>query len=316
MKELPTKEFVKQMKLYFSSLSARGAKYLFLNIPGFENKFILSNGDYEMITAYAPVILSFHIITFKDASFYTQFLQFMNFTLDCPYVIRISQILKALKDNKFEELDVVYDDHSKMKIILIDKVIESDENSEDESESGESEESEEGSPASSETEDEDLPFKDTSKYVVVTFASADVCGQPIDNLYAMSIMEDCLREIYQVPESVKSASVPHYFYDLDIEIPYFHGNYFRFKLNLPELFKSLTKEDLDFPANVHMVIIDGMDVPSVKEFVKKQPEAKTRFLVWSTNEKTIRHLALYEDPVIDILSVRPFHQMVIPKITR
>lgn len=303
-----SKEFVDTLKSYFSSLSARGAKYLFLNVANLKNTFVISNGDYEMLTAYIPVMLSFHVIQFKDTNFFTKFLEFLNLRTDKPYVIRMSQILKAIKHNKFDDLTVIYDDYNKMRLALTDSVIVVDENTAYTDEDLDDE-------IGGDDEDEDNPFVDNSKYETITFQSVDVCGQPIDNLYALTILEDTVLEMVKKEEQIHEQALHHSYIPVSVEVNYFHGNCFRLKVELQQLlFPNDTPEHVRVLDNLYAVLFDGLDVPSIKEFIKKRKTTTDlQLLLWCNNGKTIQHMAMYDDENISILSMRPFHQVVIPK---
>ena len=57
------------VRLYISSLSARNAKYLYLNILEDKYSFILSNADYAMLSSFIPHILALHLVQLKPSEY-------------------------------------------------------------------------------------------------------------------------------------------------------------------------------------------------------------------------------------------------------
>lgn len=286
-----SKDFVKELRVYFSSLSVRGAKYLFLNIGNIPNSFILTNGDYEMLTGYVPVMTSIHLVEFTNPEFYNQFIEFLNFDITKPYIIRIAQLLKAFKDNGAHELDVVYDQFSNMKVIVNSRVLTGDEYEVPEKDSDEIEEPEESI--------EDNPFVDNSKFETLTFKSADICGQIVDNFHALHVLENVVLEMRGKKEYLIQENTPHKEVDLSPELPVVHSNYYRIKLDIDDL---LQKETHD----VYSILMDGLDIPSLREFVGKRDNKKLTLLIWCTPMGSIQHMAMYNDSKISVKSTRPF----------
>lgn len=286
-----SRDFVKELRVYFSSLSARGAKYLFLNVGNIPNSFVITNGDYEMLTGYVPVMTSIHLVTFLDPTFYNQFLEFLNLKIDKPYIIRISQLLKAFKDNGAHELDVVYDQFNNMKVVVNSRVLTGDEHEVPNTESDESEEVEESI--------EDNPFKDNSKFETITFKSADICGQVVDNFHALHVLEDVVLDMNQKKTFLIQENTPHKEIDLSPDLAVVHSNYYRIRLDIDDLINKETHE-------VYSILMDGLDIPSLREFVGKRDHKKLTLLVWCTPMGSIQHMAMYNDSTLSVKSTRPF----------
>lgn len=295
--------FLKTLKLYFSSLTARGAKYLYLNVADDPNTMVVSNGDYELLTAYVPVTLSIHVITFKNTEFFEEFLQFMNIPKGCPYIVRIPVVLAALKNNSKEEVHALKAEDGKLHLALRDQIVEDDlDDYDDELEDDEDDES----PAS----EFDI-FADKSKYVVKTFDDAKVCGKPIDNFHARVILEETVAKMLEYRNTFGKTDCPCACKPVDREsITYFTSNYFRMEIPLSEFVtengERYYPEDMyDF----HVILIDGLDVPSIKEFMKRK-DGELTLLLWSKSGGAIQHMATYEDEDVSICSMRPFLEVI------
>lgn len=298
-----TKQFLKTLKLYFSSLTARGAKYLFLNVAGLKNSFVITNGDYELLTSYVPVTLSIHIIEFKNSLFYEQFLRFLNLETTQPYVIRMNMFLKVINKGNIEDMSTIYDEKHYLKITTNDSVIEDDDDPDSEDYYTDDIDDDDTT--------EDCPWVDTSKWVTVTFDSAAICGQPVENVHALTVLENTIDKILTYPNIKKTEERPYAVIEVTAPVEYHTANYFRQKVSLQE-FK--TKEGLEYyPEKMHdlyVLLMDGFDVPSMKEFLKKTKKQVIELLLWANVGGTIQHMALYEDDEISIKSMRPFSEIL------
>ena len=297
-----SKEFLKELKTYFSSLSARGAKYLFLNIGTIPKSFVITNGDYEILTGYVPIMLSIHLVEFKDSEFYTIFLEFFNFVSNKPYILRISQVMKAFKENGAHELNVVYDQMGNMKIIVDSRILIDDTPSENEDEDEEVEQ---------EIVDlEDNPFQDNTKFETITFKSIDICGQIVDNYHALAVLEDVVIDMYRKKEYLIQDKIPHYELSIPTDITTFHSNYYRMKLD-HTAFKDENGNCvlIDKYRDTYTIIMDGLDVPSIKEFIKKRDNKELNLLLWCNEGGSIQHMAIYNDTTISVKTARPFSEI-------
>lgn len=72
-------QFEIELKRYLSSLSARGDKFIYCNIPAFPGLIIITNADFSLITKYEPVTLSMHLIYTKENTTYNFYDDFMEF---------------------------------------------------------------------------------------------------------------------------------------------------------------------------------------------------------------------------------------------
>lgn len=298
-----SREFLKELRTYFSSLSARGAKYLFLNIGTIPNSFVITNGDYEMLTGYVPILLSIHLVEFKDSEFYKTFLEFFNFNSSKPYILRIAQVMKAFKDNGAHELDVVYDQMGNMKIIVNSRVLTGDDPSTESSDSDED--------STQEIVDlEENPFHDNSKFETITFKSVDICGQIVDNYHALAVLEDVVIDMYRKKEYLIEDKYPHYELPVPTDIETFNSNYYRMKLDHTAFRDENGNSVLSGEyRDTFTILMDGLDVPSIKEFIKKRDNKELNLLLWCNKGGSIQHMATYNDSTISVKSSRPFSEI-------
>jgi hypothetical protein len=296
-------DFVKTLKVYFSSLTARGAQYLYLNVAEDPNTMVISNGDYELLTSYVPVTLSIHAVRFKDSEFYQKFLDFLGLSTSDPYVIRMPQFLKALRENDFTDLKVSYDTSRKMRLVLKDTIVLADKESDDDDDDEEEEEV---------VDLEENPFADTSKIEVITFDSLDVCGQPMNDHHALVILENTVDRIVKLGENFGDTEIPHVTKILERdEVNYFTSNYFRVHINLTEFKDGVGNPyySEEIAKDLYVVLVDGMDVPSMKEFAKRR-SGQICLHLWVKDGGTIQHMASYHDEELSIFSMRPFTEVL------
>ena len=311
--KMKSADFIASLRLYFSSLTARGAKYLYINIGDLKNTFIISNGDYSLLTSYCPVMLSIHVLEFKNTDFYDKFIDFLQLPTDKPYLIRTSQFLKALKSKKIEELCVVYDNTNKMKIV--DKnsgiVFDDDDTYSSELNDTHDEDDEYFGYNFSSGFDEENPFKDSDIWVEETFETANICGQIVDNQFAIGILEDIVLDMKNNMTNLKEKDIPLVTIPITNPVDYFTGNYFRLNLNFADFqYKDGTHFYTDEMLDLFLVLVDGLDLPSVKEFLKKKKDSEVLLYDWGKDGGTVQHMAKYEDDEILVYSMRPFMEFI------
>ena len=178
-------EFEKEIKLYLSSLSARGSKYMYFNVGEKENTIVLSNGNYDLLVAYVPVTLTFHLVTFKN-DFYTRLLNILNIPKDTPYIVRVDLLLKAIRQSTIEEIHCEYDSYSNMRVysgtILLEEKIENESFNDNSNEDSE------------ESIEEDT---------ITTFDKADICGMVIHDLPVLVKLQEDISYINPVFNSIQ-----------------------------------------------------------------------------------------------------------------
>lgn len=314
-------QFEIELKRYLSSLSARGNKFVYCNIPAFPGLLVITNADFSLITKYEPVTLSMHLIhTKEDASydFYNDFVEFFHIkNTSSPYIFRSESIMRALRNNRIEETRAITDTEGNIKIMIGDEIINqeltefTDEDKDD-------------FPEETIIDKEENPFDEDEKSdealkdkIIFT---TDIAGKIIDdNLILMKL------------ENIVSLTLDrkNIFEDIDIYSKILAYKQYSFN-EMPEgplisnWFKTYPIKADDFitkdgqPAfkekfiDCHFLYIDGLDGPSIKEFINKTPNSENfaKLFVWTDNGLTLKSIIRYEDENVVITSCRPFVELV------
>ena len=314
-------QFEIELKRYLSSLSARGNKFVYCNIPAFPGLLVITNADFSLITKYEPVTLSMHLIhTKEDASydFYNDFVEFFHIkNTSSPYIFRSESIMCALRNNHIEETRAITDTEGNIKIMIGDEIINqeltefTDEDKDD-------------FPEETIIDKEENPFDEDEKSdealkdkIIFT---TDIAGKIIDdNLILMKL------------ENIVSLTLDrkNIFEDIDIYSKILAYKQYSFN-EMPEgplisnWFKTYPIKADDFitkdgqPAfkekfiDCHFLYIDGLDGPSIKEFINKTPNSENfaKLFVWTDNGLTLKSIIRYEDENVVITSCRPFVELV------
>lgn len=314
-------QFEIELKRYLSSLSARGNKFVYCNIPAFPGLLVITNADFSLITKYEPVTLSMHLIhTKEDASydFYNDFVEFFHIkNTSSSYIFRSESIMRALRNNRIEETRAITDTEGNIKIMIGDEIINqeltefTDEDKDD-------------FPEETIIDKEENPFDEDEKSdealkdkIIFT---TDIAGKIIDdNLILMKL------------ENIVSLTLDrkNIFEDIDIYSKILAYKQYSFN-EMPEgplisnWFKTYPIKADDFitkdgqPAfkekfiDCHFLYIDGLDGPSIKEFINKTPNSENfaKLFVWTDNGLTLKSIIRYEDENVVITSCRPFVELV------
>ena len=302
-------------------MSARGNKFVYCNIPAFPGLLVITNADFSLITKYEPVTLSMHLIhTKEDASydFYNDFVEFFHIkNTSSPYIFRSESIMRALRNNRIEETRAITDTEGNIKIMIGDEIINqeltefTDEDKDD-------------FPEETIIDKEENPFDEDEKSdealkdkIIFT---TDIAGKIIDdNLILMKL------------ENIVSLTLDrkNIFEDIDIYSKILAYKQYSFN-EMPEgplisnWFKTYPIKADDFitkdgqPAfkekfiDCHFLYIDGLDGPSIKEFINKTPNSENfaKLFVWTDNGLTLKSIIRYEDENVVITSCRPFVELV------
>ena len=295
-------EFDKQLKLILSSLSRRLNKYIYFNFAELESSIVITNADYELLTTYAPVSLSIHLVTFKDKEYYNKIKSFFRIP-DIPYVVRAEIIGKALVHNTTDELKIVVDTNDNMKIVLkeneeITFTSTSDENDEFDFDQNDSARN---SILSEENDEYEEEYK-----IPETFSDKDICGTTITNTYAWKLLEELVFQLNDYSEEYFTKDKKFILNNIKPdEVEWYTSNLFR-PVIIPQ---EILYKKVDEISNCYLVCIDGQDVVSVKEFIKKVKGTCNQY-IWSNNGETIRCMAIYEDDIMVVKSTRPFYEII------
>lgn len=338
-------DFEKKCKLYFSSLTARQCKYAYLNVPGYSDKLVITNGEAELLTGYPSSLLSMHILTPKDGFLDTlkKYLK-LDEQPDKSKIIgvRVSVLCRACKDVPIEACEVVVDKDTGVitiksgeKFIVADKRDTASEDEADETEDDEEEEETKPTLAPNASDDEKASYYaeklleddgwDTCVKKVL-FTSNTECAKPLNIVYAANMLKVYMDEVMDTFKKIKAVDTCNTFnFDRSdikvedtfnvmskrLEYPiitngYFYSNWYR-------------SESLDFPTqkDFYLFLMDGYDSPSCKEFLVKVLDKERKFkgsltrYIYSTNDLTVKGLMHYEDNEVDIITLRPFYEEIL-----
>lgn len=325
-------DFQKQCKLYFSSLSARGNKFIYVNLPDMPNSIVVTNGDYEMLASYCPQTFSIHLIEPKN-DFYKELISYLNIDMKYPYIFRTDVLMKAFKDIALEDTICQRDMEGNISIragetvIVPDKQIESIEEDDDE-----------------EDPDDDKPDTDRPETLLdlmgrakdddvlkamipVTFAASEICGTPVRNEFALYLLLDEVLKLQQYSKEYfdrddRSDTEGYVVINIDPlnKLEYRYSNKFRTVLvNFGQLRNKHGSMlfDPDAYLSIPLLLGDGLDNPSIKEFTNsknyKTIDKHLDIYVWTNNAYTLKSVSIYEDNISYIRSTRPFFETVVLK---
>ena len=308
-------QFYKFVKLLFSSVSCRLNRYVFFNLPQMKNTIMLSNADYALVTIYAPVTLSMHLITFKDENQYNELVNYLKVPHDVPYVVRSNILTKAMSSNPIEDIQVVEDKDHNTRIIIsgtnevvVNDIVDEKDDVVDEKK-----------PSGSSVDDDDIDENDDRRVkedtVQEMFSSNDLLGTRIENMFAWNILMDEALVLNQYSsEYFKSRGTPYLALEHDPEkFSLYYSSRYR-TVNIPHELCYKYSKTHKLAERACLVCIDGQDCASVKEFLKRVPGKMMTYL-WSNNGMSIKHAVVYEDETLVVKTCRPFNELI-PLVSR
>lgn len=285
------------VRLYSSSLSARNAKYLYLNVTDDPYTFVMSNADYALLSAFIPHTLSLHLITLNPSEYewFDQFKSILKITDNEPYLINLASLNRLLTKNKLEDLNFVRND-SDIRIA----------NVEEESAIPDMEEEE----VDIDSIDDDAPEKEKlvdkagielkEEPAVITFTDKAIYGCKIEEFQVLRTLKMLIDKVTKVtPEFLDT--VPHKTINLSFD-GYFHSNVFKLPVS-KESFEELQKF-ID-EAGLALLLIDGSDTVSMKEFIKKAPSDTSVSLTVYLDGGNLKSLSCCSSSKFTIRSCRP-----------
>lgn len=298
--------FQKQCRRYLSSLSARQCRYLYVNVPGLEDKLILSNASPDTLMTYSALpMVSVHCLSFKD-DFLVNFKSLFNLTdvSEC-YLIRTEYITKAFKDHPLESALIQIESGGDLHILAggkkINIVFHDEEDMEEEDETQDDK---------SLNELERLLVDDgwDTEVKRAVFSSGEIAGVPLRDPHVLNELYTLVMQMESDLSDIQSGSIQYKEYGLELfsGLDKYHSNWYVTD-RIP------VKEDI----TQRLVLKDGIDVPSVKEYLTKKESKKDtpgeyRFYVYTNKTgKTVKCLSRHEDPDITIISTRPYLETVV-----
>lgn len=317
-KSIPISDFQKQCRMLFSSLSMRGCTYLYVNLPGRENELVITNGAPDLLLTYSSLaMVAVHHIKPKDdfiKQFKKLFLSSANPT-DC-YLIKTEYITRAFKDHRVETVLCQVDPATgDLKIagggqlVSINATDASDVDDDDDDSS------------------EDWSFKDELERLLeddgwdaevkrAVFGNRDVAGLRFADPFVLGILEGILEKMENHHDTcVKYAGNGVLSFDeASVENPTrVHSNWYR---SITYDGRDLNIDtDAEYLKQRHL-FIDGLDLPSTKEFIKKKYKKGVfvgtfRMYIFHVGGNSVQQLAYYDADDVTILSTRPFMSTVL-----
>ena len=269
------------LKSIFSSLTCRRARYEYVLIGNKEIKdtIILSNSDIDILTSYNNNKLCFHIVTFKSLEakniYEKEYLQINDF------------------DGCLEKNASLYCRHPVEYLSFLKK--------------------KETTPLTIKT---DKFYNMTSSSFYDPKKEKDVVielGNIVDNYYATIIIEHLYasygkQNIYE--------DKPHQIINIDINtlLQSTNSAIYTYKLNIHNFInKDTTRNNLfdNYQEYITLFLFDGIDVVSLREYVKKLKISYTlQLIAWVENEY-IKYMMYFEDDHISVKTFRP-HIYIFP----
>lgn len=335
-KNEPITAFQKQCKCFFSSVSARGCKYLYLNFPGYENILVLTNADPDMLTTYTLAsMISIHLIIPKD-DFLDTFRKLFTpgIASDQPYIIRSEMLTKAFKTYRVESVFTNVDQFGTLFIMGGGNLISVDIPEPDEDDLPD--EFTEDDTTSSLNEFERLLIDDgwDAQVKRSLFTKEHIAGAPLIDPFVLFEMEriivqvlkdlthcetvDCIQNDQNViPPELQGEEIPTEEHQLKVvtfdqtdlvDQTRSHANWYRTT--------SFSGDQLGLPKKhdyrkQRLLLIDGLDTPCVTEFLKKKI-IKGQFIgelqgyIYNSSGDTARCLVCYNGPDVKIITTRPY----------
>lgn len=331
------KSFAKKAKLLLSSLSARGCQFIYLNIPGYPDKMILSNANPDfLMTKSLHSLISIHAVEFKDSWLQTfRELFIPEYSPANIYIFRCNMILKALKNLDAEITarltrngniilkagnEVVME---KIRNDVIEDLMEEmdgTENCEIDDTSTEDmpvENNSENSPADKENSD-----KKSENIIDYTRMDNHISGRIIDFPYIGFILKQGMKIMAEFSgEQGAEYQQGHLCVSEEdiLRAENIHANWYRTLKYKPEMF---TTESPGTFMDISFLLMDGIDVPSIREFLKKQFSRKKNtdnayyeFHIFASGIRAVRTMSVYGCDSFIVRTMRPFfEEMLVEKV--
>ena len=308
----PISDFQKKCRLFFSSLSARGCTFLYVNLPGRKSEFILSNAnpDTLMTMSMSPMVAVHHICPSEE--FLTDFRNYFLDGVEEPYLIRTEFITKSFKDFRVETVRSNIDEVTGELRIVGGGRLTVLENG--------------GGEEMDEPDDEpeaDWDFKDELEKLLdddghdtevkrAVFSGKAVAGVRLTDPFVIDTLEaiiiDLVGDYKECMAKESTGGVIVFDQDSLIGQVKTHANWYRSLV--------FTGKDLDVDhdaeyANQRMLLIDGLDIPCLTEFLKKMYQkgnfvGNFKMYIYAFSGNNARQISSYEAEGISILSTRPY----------
>lgn len=305
-------DFITFTKLFLSSLSARACRYMYLNIPDFENQIILSNYPPDMIAEYKPQLCSIYIIS--PPEWYLNdlrvFLDIKNHD-DVTLVFKTFFITKVLSNFDINNIKFQYNFNNGLitctnKLNNENVIIKSTRNVEQNiAEEDDSEDEDKF------TEDDKI---DTNIFTLNILDRDDIAGSILNIPYVIECLSDMLSDMTSKLEMVLSDDtisnvVEH---RETPEIEYVHANWYKNNIRTIPIERLNNRERF-------MLLIDGLDNPSIKEFIKKMfvknnkyfKEVLFKQFTFLIDEGILQSMSFTILDDMEIITMRPYSRLIL-----
>ena len=305
-------DFLPLTKLLLSSLSARACRYMYLNIPNYEDCIVLSNCSQDLISEYKPEFCSIYLISIPE-----EYLKELKVFLsvgdkdDEILVFKSFFITNILSHYKLGEVKFVYDNKTgfiQCKNTSNDELIAV--------KAGKKEKEEDEDDEDKEDEDNDSKM-DTDIYKLGPLDLETVAGLIMNIPYVVECLHEMLDSIVTTIENITDDNIPseELTYIEEPKIDYTHANWY--KRFIEKGFNTQKIEEVNGKSRF-MLLVDGLDNPSIKEFVRKLFGKKPLFknvifkqFVYPEGDGILKSIALTEVDDIEIITSRPYSKTIL-----
>ena len=302
-------------KTYLSSLTARSCKYLYFNCANDKNMLVFTNAD-QTTLMQESYTLSFHLFKMKSYSFKTDFMEELGFNeinLSSPYMIHLSKVLKILNDCLKNNLSIkaYADTNNQLLLTSNDDDREMDELIESYSREGRERllRDLDGNLLLEEYGLDNDDFEDKEDILnhiqIPQLEYSHAFGTNFDDYRNYQILK---REVNYIEDIYQNLNkLPHIKVDIP-ELIKTRINSFIYELDLDKFIDNDGNfiYDDNYLKKYNILIQDGLDVPSIKEFVSKLPEDfQVTLYVFIDKSKQIKLITVCENDDFEIISMRP-----------
>lgn len=306
--------FQKECNRFFSRLTGRLGKYIYLNLPGYKECVVVSNADFEELMTYRSAMNSIHLIRPKT-TFATQLKTFLKLDPSFSYVVRSNAITKCCNTYAIENAEVIRDGATgDFKILGADQVFVLANDSVDVDMYTEESSDIKKISASTLADTGDISdLFDTWDYDGLQTFSDDeiaIAGRKITEFKVIDSLLAALDIITQhtannFENCCIHTSVDYAHIDTKTRVS---SVWFRTPLlDLNTLCNSTEKY-----REMCICVYDGLDCPFTKEFTKTAVGQFSMTLhVYSEYPKVVQTMTVYEDDSCTIISARPYADSVV-----
>ena len=337
--------FHSECKQILSSISGRTCRYMYVNIPGFEDYLFITNGDLHILSSYRPYILAVHLVK-PNELFLEQLFKLIDNPKDDIYLYRTDFILKGLQEagefnfkyNHLSDGTMTVTNLINNELVIVKPSTEEEYESSDESlEDDITSIGEDIFDSVKENDDKVSIDKRNAKiksnsFVIDKLKLKEIAGSIIKHPYIKDQLLDISEQMYNDHQGIISNTISHvsFKYDPLNKINVVHRTWYE-----SERFKAtdFTPAISDTLININheqvLVLIKGLDAPSTNEYIAKmipKPKSKSPDVedednvcslyqhIYTRNGLNVNHISHFSmKDDIEILSSRPYSDIILYK---